>query len=238
MTSVEALFAVQDEDVLSGQLQHRYEQLPERVLLADARAARAVTAAEGRELGLQRLGTTQRQTRLEGEVTSIEGRLDELDDKLYKSGAITTAREASALQEEIAHLRRRKDALEGEILELMEDLEPTDEKLTELTTLADHQDTGIAEAEQALNQCEASVTDALAQSAARRQEAASELSLEALTRYEKSRSAFGSSAVVRFAGSDCKGCPLSMPAVEADRVRGLPAGTLADCLECGRIVIR
>ncbi|MEE2767650.1 MAG: hypothetical protein VX833_00360 [Actinomycetota bacterium] len=238
MTSEEALFATQGEDVLSGQLQHRFEQLPERGFLADARAARSATAAEVRELDLERLEMTQRQTRLEGEVISIDGRLVELDDKLYKSGAITTAREASALQEEIAHLRRRKDVLEGEVLELMENLEPTDEQLTELATLANHQDTVVAEAELALNQCETSVTDDLAQSSARRQEAVGELSLETLTRYEKSRAAFGSSAVVRFAGSDCKGCPLSMPAVEADRVRGLPAGTLADCLECGRIVAR
>ena len=80
MTFVEALFAVQDEDVLSGQLQHRFEQLPERVFLADARAARSTTAAELRELDLQRLEMTQRQTRLEGEVVSIDRRVAELDD--------------------------------------------------------------------------------------------------------------------------------------------------------------
>ena len=45
MTSVDALFAVQDEDVLSGQLHHRYEQLPERARLVDARAPQNATAA-------------------------------------------------------------------------------------------------------------------------------------------------------------------------------------------------
>ena len=61
---------------------------------------------------------------------------------------------------------------------------------------------------------------------------------DVLARYEGSRASFGSSTVVRFYGSDCSGCPYSMPAVEADRVRSLTAGTLVDCSECGRLVVR
>ena len=126
MTSVDALFAVQDEDVLSGQLHHRFEQLPERARLVDARAAQTATAAENGELDLERLDMLQRQHRIEGEVTAIETRLAERDGKLY-GGAITTAREASTLQEEIEHLRRRQDVLESDLLEFMEALEPLDE---------------------------------------------------------------------------------------------------------------
>ncbi len=134
MISVDALFAVQDEDVLSGQLQHRFEQLPERARLVDARVNQAATAAENEELDLKRLDMLQRQHRIEGEVTAIETRLAELDGKLY-GGAISTAREASTLQEEIEHLRRRQDDLESDVLELMEALEPVDERLAELAGL-------------------------------------------------------------------------------------------------------
>ena len=134
MTSVDALFAVQDEDVLSGQLQHRFEKLPERARLVDARANRTATAAENGELDLERLDMLQRQHRIEGEVSAIETRLAELDGKLY-GGAITTAREASTLQEEIEHLRRRQDVLESDVLEFMEAVEPVDERLAELAGL-------------------------------------------------------------------------------------------------------
>ena len=237
MTSVDALFAVQDEDVLSGQLHHRYEQLPERARLVDARAAQTATAAENGELDLERLDMLQRQHRIEGEVTAIETRLAELDGKLY-GGAITTAREASTLQEEIEHLRRRQDDLESDVLELMEALEPVDERLAELAGLEIRQDGSIAEALSDLNSAEAAVTDELDQSAARRETAVAQLDVEVLGRYETNRAAFGSSTAVRFAGSDCKGCPLTMPAVEADRVRALPSGTLVDCSECGRLVVR
>ena len=237
MTSVDALFAVQDEDVLSGQLQHRFEQLPERARLVDARVNQTATAAENEELDLKRLDMLQRQHRIEGEVTAIETRLAELDGKLY-GGAITTAREASTLQEEIEHLRRRQDDLESDVLELMEALEPVDERLAELAGLEIRQDGSIAEALSDLNSAEAAVTDELDQSAARRETAVAQLDVEVLGRYETNRAAFGSSTAVRFAGSDCKGCPLTMPAVEADRVRALPSGTLVDCSECGRLVVR
>ena len=237
MTSVDALFAVQDEDVLSGQLQHRFEQLPERARLVDARVNQTATAAENEELDLKRLDMLQRQHRIEGEVTAIETRLSELDGKLY-GGAITTAREASTLQEEIEHLRRRQDDLESDVLELMEALEPVDERLAELAGLGIRQDGSIAEALSDLNSAEAAVTDELDQSAARRETAVAQLDVEVLGRYETNRAAFGSSTAVRFAGSDCKGCPLTMPAVEADRVRALPSGTLVDCSECGRLVVR
>ena len=237
MISVEALFAVQDEDVLSGQLQHRFEQLPERDRLVDARANQTATAAENGELDLKRLDMLQRQHRIEGEVTAIETRLSELDGKLY-GGAITTARGASTLQEEIGHLRRRQDDLESDVLELMEALEPLDERLAELAGLGSRQEASTAEALAALNTAEASVTEALDQSATRRETAVAQLDVEVLGRYEKNRTAFGSSSAVRFAGADCKGCPLTMPAVEADRVRALPSGTLVDCRECGRLVVR
>ena len=237
MTSVDALFAVQDEDVLSGQLQHRFEQLPERARLVDARANQTATAAENEELDLKRLDMLQRQHRIEGEVTAIETRLAELDGKLY-GGAITTARGASTLQEEIEHLRRRQDDLESDVLELMEALEPVDERLAELAGLGIRQDGSIAEALSDLNSAEAAVTDELDQSAARRETAVAQLDVEVLGRYETNRAAFGSSTAVRFAGSDCKGCPLTMPAVEADRVRALPSETLVDCRECGRLVVR
>ena len=237
MLFVEALFAVQDEDVLSGQLHHRFEQLPERARLAAARAKQTDTAAENGELDLERLNMLQRQHRIEGEVTSIETRLVELDGKLY-GGAITTAREASTLQEEIGHLRLRQDALEGNVLELMEALEPLDERLAELAGLGIRQETSIAEALRDLSTAEAAVTDELDESAARREAAVSQLDVQVLDHYEKNRTAFGSSTAVRFTGTDCKGCPLAMPAVEADRVRALPSGTLVDCRECGRLVVR
>ena len=111
----------------------------------------------------------------------------------------------------------------------------------ELARLADQAtagDVAIHAAQTSLAEAEAAVDGELYESASRRELAVPQVPADVLTRYEGSRASFGSSTVVRFSGSDCSGCPYSMPAVEADRVRSLTAGTLADCSECGRLVVR
>ena len=227
MTAMEDLFALQDEDVLRGQLEYRRARLPEADAVLAAEAVRVQMSAEVGDLQIQRLDHARRQNRFEGEVASIEVRLGELDQRLYGS-AITSPKEATALQNEIGSLRRRQDDLEGQILEIMEILEPTDARLEELA----------AAAKVALVETEAAIDGELAESATRREAAVQSLPADVLVRYQRSLPSFGASTVVRFSGTDCSGCPYSMPSMEADRVKGLDAGTLAECSECGRLVVR
>ena len=131
-----------------------------------------------------------------------------------------------------------QDDLEGQILEIMEILEPTDARLEELAAAAIVADADIAAAKVALVETEAAIDGELAESATRREEAVQSLPADVLVRYQRSLPSFGASTVVRFSGTDCSGCPYSMPSMEADRVRGLDAGTLAECSECGRLVVR
>ena len=237
MTGMEDLFALQDEDVLRGQLEYRRARLPEADAVLAAEAARAGMATEVADLQIERLDHVRRQNRFEGEVAAIEVRLAELDQRLYGS-AITSPKEATALQNEIGSLRRRQDDLEGQILEIMETLEPTDARLEELAVAAIVADADIAAAKVTLAETEATIDGELAKSATRREAAVELLPADVLARYQQSLPSFGSSTVVRFSGTDCSGCPYSMPSMEADRVKRLAAGTLADCSECGRLVVR
>ena len=237
MTAMEDLFALQDEDVLRGQLEYRRARLPEADAVLAAEAVRVQMSAEVGDLQIQRLDHARRQNRFEGEVASIEVRLGELDQRLYGS-AITSPKEATALQNEIGSLRRRQDDLEGQILEIMEILEPTDARLEEVAAAAIVADADIAAAKVALVETEAAIDGELAESATRREAAVQSLPADVLVRYQRSLPSFGASTVVRFSGTDCSGCPYSMPSMEADRVKGLDAGTLAECSECGRLVVR
>ena len=237
MTAMEDLFALQDEDVLRGQLEYRRARLPEADAVLAAEAVRVQMSAEVGDLQIQRLDHARRQNRFEGEVAAIEVRLGELDQRLYGS-AITSPKEATALQNEIGSLRRRQDDLEGQILEIMEILEPTDARLEELAAAAIVADADIAAAKVALVETEAAIDGELAESATRREAAVQSLPADVLVRYQRSLPSFGASTVVRFSGTDCSGCPYSMPSMEADRVKGLDAGTLAECSECGRLVVR
>lgn len=237
MTAMEDLFALQDEDVLRGQLEYRRARLPEADAVLAAETVRVQMSAEVGDLQIQRLDHARRQNRFEGEVAAIEVRLGELDQRLYGS-AITSPKEATALQNEIGSLRRRQDDLEGQILEIMEILEPTDARLEELAAAAIVADADIAAAKVALVETEAAIDGELAESATRREAAVQSLPADVLVRYQRSLPSFGASTVVRFLGTDCSGCPYSMPSMEADRVKGLDAGTLAECSECGRLVVR
>lgn len=237
MPAMESLFAVQDEDVVRGQLEHRRANLPERASLVAAEAARAATVVEVERVGLERLDHVRRQHRYEGEVAAVEARLADLDEKLY-GGAITSPKEATSLQTEMGHLGKRQDDLEGQVLEIMEILEPLDGELVTLTATGETQDSSIAAARTILDETEAEIVGELAASAERRSAARADVPEDLLGRYEKGRPMFGSSAVVRFSGSDCSGCPYSMPAMEADRVKSMAAGSLTDCSECGRLVVR
>ena len=234
---MEDLFALQDEDVLRGQLEYRRARLPEADAVQAAETARAAMSSEEADLQLERLDHARRQNRFEGEVAAVEVRLAELDQRLYGS-VITSPKEATALQNEIGNLRRRQDDLEGQILEIMETLEPTDARLDELAAAAVVADADIAAARSALAEAQTVIDGELAESGARRESAIESIPADVLARYQQSLPSFGASTVVRFSGADCKGCPYSMPSMEADRVKGLDAGTLADCSECGRLVVR
>lgn len=234
---MDALFAVQTEDVARGQLEHQLSVLVERSKLDAEKAIRSEIATEAEGLDLERLDHARRQHRYEGEVAAVEARLSELNQKLY-GGAITSPKEAVSIQGEMGHLKKRQDDLELQVLEVMEVLDPIDGRIAELAAKALEQDAMVVAADQALEAAEGKIGSLLEQSSARRVEAAADVPSDLLSRYEKSFSIYGASTVVRFAGSDCSGCPSSMPAVEADRVRRLSPGTLADCSECGRLVVR
>jgi len=237
LSPAEALFCVQNEDTVLGQLHHRHEHLPERAELAALVARATELTAERDTRQIERLDLTRRQQRYEQEVAAVEARIAELDGKLY-GGLITSPKEASSLQEEIGHLGSRQGDLEEQVLEIMEALEPIEAALADVESgIGSNQaDQGAVQA--ALAESEAEVAALTADATDRRASAAAAVPSDLLARYEGLRRAFGSSVIVRFDGGDCRGCPSSMPAVEADRVKGLAEGELADCAECGRLVVR
>ncbi|MGZ0186061.1 MAG: CT398-like coiled coil hairpin domain-containing protein, partial [Acidimicrobiales bacterium] len=150
---MEDLFALQDEDVLTGQLKYRKARLPEADAVVAAESARVQISSEVADLRIERLDHARRQNRFEGEVAAVEARLAELDQRLYGS-AITSPKEATTLQNEIASLRRRQNDLEGQVLEIMELVEPFDVRLEELAVASDAADEAIAAALVALAEVE------------------------------------------------------------------------------------
>ena len=235
--AVEKLFALQGEDALLGQLEHQIITLPEREKLISVLETKNVTEdlifvkqAESVEL-------RKNEKRLELELSSIETRLREVDEKLY-SGVITTEKEAKSLQDEIGHLKERQDALESELLEILSQIEDLTTAINEVSAQLEVQNKDIQVLEDAIKRVENELNQKVLEAKDRREETVKVLTDEILKSYEAHRVRFPSDAVVRFNGPTCNGCHLTMSAMETDRIKGLEVGALTECLECGRLVVR
>ena len=235
--SVEQLFGLQGEDALLGQLEHQIRTLPEREKLISVLETKKVTEdlifvkqAESVEL-------RKNEKRLELELSSIETRLKEVDEKLY-SGVITTEKEAKSLQDEIGHLKERQDALESELLEILSQIEDLTTAINEVNSQLEVQNKDIQILEDVIKRVESELNQKVLEAKDRRDETVKVLSDEILKSYEAHRVHFPSDAVVRFNGPTCNGCHLTMSAMETDRIKGLEVGALTECSECGRLVVR
>ena len=235
--AVEKLFALQGEDALLGQLEHQIITLPEREKLISVLETKKVTEdlifvkqAESVEL-------RKNEKRLELELSSIETRLKEVDEKLY-SGVITTEKEAKSLQDEIGHLKERQDALESELLEILSQIEDLTTAINGVNSQLEVQNKDIQILEDAIKRVENELNQKVLEAKDRREETVKVLTDEILKSYEAHRVRFPSDAVVRFNGPTCNGCHLTMSAMETDRIKGLEVGALTECSECGRLVVR
>ena len=234
---MQPLLEIQRSDTELDQLRHRRVALPARSVLTEAEAtvARADEALSTASEERHRIDRDQR--RLEDEIAVLAEKAGKADRQLY-GGGVSAIKELQALQEEIAVLGRRQRELEDQVLELMEAAEPVDDRIAGLQADREAAEATAATARAEVAAGEAEVDERIAEVQDRRAALVAEVDPADLRRYESLRSRFGSSTVVTFDGRNCVGCPLSMPAVEADRVKHEPAGTLLDCGECERLVLR
>ena len=235
--AVEKLFALQGEDALLGQLEHQIITLPEREKLISVLETKKVTEDLIFVKQAERVELRKNEKRLELELSSIETRLKEVDEKLY-SGVITTEKEAKSLQDEIGHLKERQDALESELLEILSQIEDLTTAINEVSAQLEVQNKDIQVLEDAIKRVENELNQKVLEAKDRREETVKVLTDEILKSYEAHRVRFPSDAVVRFNGPTCNGCHLTMSAMETDRIKGLEVGALTECLECGRLVVR
>lgn len=235
--ALEALLAVQELDTTADQLRHRRASMPERAAL-DALRTRitgverdmAATQAERDEIA-------QREHKLEAEIAAVRAKADK-DDKALYGGTVSALKDLRALQEEIESLQRRQRELEDQELELMEQAEPLDARLSELSSARSALDGDGAQLLAAITEAEVDIDRQLAELDGQRAAALAPVPADLLAEYERKRKAAGGIAVARLVGNRCEGCHLTLPAVEVDRIRHEPPGAVLHCSECDRILVR
>jgi uncharacterized protein len=228
------LLELQRVDTTLDQLAHRRTRLPERDAASIADAALENAERRRGELSSRNDELDAAVTGLERDGVTLTAQKSRLEAQLK---TVIAPREAEALMHELDTLAQRRDELDDQELAHLEDqsaladeLQALDEQLPELRSRAD-------EARAALAGAEAVVVGEVGQLSVSRSEVIARIDAGLLRRYEQLRARLGGVAVARLEGSRCGGCHLDLSTTELAEVRAVPAGQLAECPQCGRLLV-
>jgi predicted nucleic acid-binding Zn-ribbon protein len=231
-----ALLELQRHHSAVDRLTARRGSLPEDARLAELATALAVIDQLAAERGGS-LATLQRgQARLEGEIDMVTRKAASEEDRAA-SGRVTSPKELTAIQEEVAALKRRQVALEDDLLERMEERETLEAELTELTdrrkTITAEQDEVTRARDAALVEIDQELTTEQAAADA----VAPRIGAELRSLYEQIRRRQGGVGAAALHGATCQGCRVSISTVELAAIRKLPPEAVKRCENCRRILV-
>lgn len=237
MVNPGALLDVQRLDNNLEQLRYRHAHLPEREALALLDTDEATLARATKQTRDQRDVLRKRERSLEDDANDLENKAKQLDTRLY-DGSVTSPKDATAVGHEIEVLKERQSHLEDEAIELMVEIEPLDEQLVQAEALLGEMTAKRAELDASLAENAAELDVEIAAAEQERAASAASVDPDQLEHYRQLRITYGPDAVVEFDAGKDGGCPVAMSAVELDRWKHLPSGTIDHCVDCGRLVIK
>jgi predicted nucleic acid-binding Zn-ribbon protein len=202
-------------------------------------AARTELAAAGKHLAdatARRDEVMREERRFEDEARSLEEKAAEVERRMY-SGEVTSPRELQLLQADVDQLRRHRRSLEDRELEVMERRELLDAEVAQLDARVRELETDAARLASTLSAAEAEIDEELAGERGARDEVGATVETGLLDDYERCRERARGIGAARLNGTTCQGCHLSIPSVEAERIRKSPPGTVAHCDNCGCILV-
>lgn len=231
-----ALLQLQAHDSAIDRLEHRRGSLPEDARLAElADALGAVEQLTAERQGT--LATVQRdQSRLEHEIDMVTAKAGN-EEARAASGRVTSPKELTAIQEEVAALKRRQATLEDELLELMEQRETLESELAELTGRRDGFTAEQAEVTKARDAALVEIDRELEAERAARDTVAPAVGEELRALYDQIRARLGGIGAAALVGNTCQGCRVSISPVELAAIRKLPPEEIKRCENCRRILV-
>jgi len=230
------LLELQAHDSAIDRLTNRRANLPELAKLAELDTALAAID----QLSAERQGTLatvkREQARLEGEVDMVTRKASSEEERAM-SGRVTSPKELTSIQEEVAALKRRQATLEDDLLERMELRETLERELEELSgrraaVTTEHQEVAQAR-DAALVEIDRELE--VEQAGRKAVEAAIEEDLRSL--YEQLRKRHDGVGAAALVGNTCQGCRVSLAGLVLANLRKLPADEIKRCENCRRILV-
>lgn len=229
------LLELQAADTMADQLRHRRGSLPERdQLLATKNDLIRWDQA------LQTI--RKRLAELDEQIDRSEERSQQIDRKKQQLQAklrtVIAPREAEALQAEIATLDRERSDLDDAELAALEEQSRLDDEQQALLAQEDTLRDAFLGADAALSAAQSDIDGELERIAERLQGLRDAVDAKVLKQYDRLRKQHVIAAAA-LSGSRCDGCHLDLSAAEVDDVRATAAAAagIADCPQCGRLLV-
>jgi hypothetical protein len=230
------LLELQACDSTVDRLNHRRKSLPEHARLGEL----ATNLAAIDQLAAERQGelatVSREQARLEDEVEMVR-RKAETEQARAISGRVTSPKELTAIQGEVAALQRRQSVLEDDLLERMERRETLEAELAELATRREGVSDEQAEVTKSRDAALAEIDRELEVQRAARVALEPKLGAQLIALYEQLRARQGGVGAAALVGNTCQGCRVSLSPVELNGLRALPPERIKRCENCRRILV-
>jgi uncharacterized protein len=231
-----SLLELQGHDSAVDRLVHRRGSLPEEARLAELGQAQAAID----QLSAEREGTLatvrREQARFEDEIDMVTRKARSEEERAV-SGRVTSPKELTAIQEEVAALKRRQDVLEDQLLERMEQRETLEAELAELAGRREGLLAEQAEVTKARDAALVEIDRELESERAARAAVAPGVGAELLALYDQLRARHGGVGAAALVGNTCQGCRVSISPVELAAIRKQPAEEVKRCENCRRILV-
>jgi uncharacterized protein len=230
------LLELQRHDSAIDRLNHQRESLPEHARLEQL----ATSLAAIDQLIAERQGelatVSREQARLEDEVEMVRSKA-RTEEARAISGKVTSPKELTSIQEEVASLQRRQGALEDDLLERMERRETLEAELAELSSRREGVTAGQAEVAKARDEALAQIDRELEVQRSARRLLEPKVSEQLLKLYEQIRARQGGIGAGALVGNTCQGCRTALSRVELNALRALPPERVKRCEHCRRILV-
>lgn len=171
----------------------------------------------------------------QAEANRLAKRAGDLEATLAASTA--NARELTALHKELEHVRQLQATGEDRELELLIEVEPLDEAVARIKSLAQPAMLRRGELLVTIGELQASLDEELGALRLARAERSNALSAELLARYEAILKRVGTSGAAQIDAGRCDGCRIALSPLDHDRFKAQPEGTFMPCPECGRLLL-
>ncbi|MEU6085756.1 C4-type zinc ribbon domain-containing protein [Streptomyces sp. NPDC047085] len=231
------LLDVQALDVRLQQLAHKRRSLPEHAeiesLTKDLTQLRDLLVAAQTEES----DTAREQTKAEQDVDQVRQRAAR-DQQRLDSGAVTSPKDLSNLQHEIASLAKRQGDLEDVVLEVMERREAAQARVDELTERVGSVQAKIDDASGRRDAAFQEIDGEVASVTKERQVVAGSVPADLLKLYDKLREQGGGIGAAKLYARTCQGCRQELAITELNEIRAAAPDTVVRCENCRRILVR